>query len=388
MKEIVSNAIPDFIKENQKIFNEHFDPKFADSLLRNVISVLDQYYFRTKYIGPDNLPNRNNPNHPLIYISNHSGMAFPWDAIIMVAKMFHINKNSFLNAVRALSAPMLSASRLMNPFMIENFWWKVGCIDATMENFETMMHQKKWNVLLYPEGVPGIAKGFNKRYQLQQFSTSFLRMSIKYQTDVAFIATVNAEYINPYSYNSKFMNKLIQKVGVPFIPMSVLTPLIALQPWFFYFGFPANLTYVMGPQIQPYKMLPKPIEKIRKPELRELRDEVQRQFQVFLNENVEKYGKKPFQAKEYLTISVKNWNKVPYASPSGWPVLFSEFNRQYKKDKDNIQLPIGFWAYIKAFFKNPFTLFYYIPILGLIPLLIKGYTNLRDKQKEQPTKEE
>lgn len=384
MKEILSEGIPDFIKDNQKIYYEYFDPDFADAILRNVISVLDEYYFRTKFIAPEKLHERNNPDRPLIYAGNHSGMAFPWDAIIFVANLYKKNANSFKNAVRALSAPMLSASALMSPFLIENFWKRVGCIDATMENFETMMHQKDWNVLIYPEGVPGIAKGFNNRYKLQQFSTSFLRMSIKYQTDIVFVATVNGEYINPYSYNSRALDKIVQYAGIPFIPVSALTPFIIFQPWLFYFGFPANLTYVVGPRIKPYEMLPKPLEKIRKPELRELRDEVQRQFQVFLDDSVAKYGQDPFDGMEYLKTNLKNLNKVPYISPSGWPVLFAEFDRKYKKEGKNMKLPIGFWDYIKAAFKNPMAASFYLPILGLIPILMKGYkgNHLDDLKKK------
>ncbi|HMY66601.1 MAG TPA: 1-acyl-sn-glycerol-3-phosphate acyltransferase [Leptospiraceae bacterium] len=384
MKEILSEGIPDFIKENQKIYYEYFDPDFADAILRNVISVLDEYYFRTKFIAPEKLHERNNPERPIIYAGNHSGMAFPWDAIIFVANLYKKNANKFQNSVRALSAPMLSASALMSPFLIENFWKRVGCIDATMENFETMMHQKDWNVLIYPEGVPGIAKGFNNRYKLQQFSTSFLRMSIKYQTDIVFVATVNAEYINPYSYNSRALDKIVQVAGIPFIPVSALTPFIIFQPWLFYFGFPANLTYVVGPRIKPYEMLPKPLEKIRKPELRELRDEVQRQFQVFLDDSVEKYGKDPYDGMEYLKTNLKNLNKVPYISPSGWPVLFAEFERRYKKEGNKMELPIGFFDYIKAAFKNPMAASFYLPILGLIPILMKGYkgNHLDDLKKK------
>ncbi|HMZ59286.1 MAG TPA: hypothetical protein PL048_10950 [Leptospiraceae bacterium] len=93
MKEILSEGIPDFIKENQKIYYEYFDPDFADAILRNVISVLDEYYFRTKFIAPEKLHERNNPERPIIYAGNHSGMAFPWDAIIFVANLYKKNAN-------------------------------------------------------------------------------------------------------------------------------------------------------------------------------------------------------------------------------------------------------------------------------------------------------
>jgi hypothetical protein len=37
----------------------------------------------------------------------------------------------------------------------------------------------------------------------------------------------------------------------------------------------------------------------------------------------------------------------------------------------------GFWSGIKYLFKNPLTLAFYTPVLGWIPLLIKGYRGHR-----------
>ncbi|MCB1158226.1 MAG: 1-acyl-sn-glycerol-3-phosphate acyltransferase [Leptospiraceae bacterium] len=374
------DEIPSFLKDNQKIYEEYFDKDFTKSLIENVVAPLNDYYFRTRMIGFDTLPERNNPDRPLIFISNHSGMAFPWDAMVFVGSYYLKCGFSFKNNMRALAAPMLSASNLMCPYMIPNFWKRVGGIDATLENFETMMHQKDSNILIYPEGVPGIGKGFNRRYQLQKFSTSFLRMSIKYKTDIIVVSTVNAEYINPYSYNNHTINKLVQKMGLPFLPLGLLTLFIPLQPWFFYIGLPANLTYVMGPRIKPYEMLDKPLEKIRKPELRELRDKVLSIFQEHLDESVETYGQKPFEFKRYFLLSLKNLNKIPLVSPSGWPILFMEFLRQYKKKKEQLKFKVGFGSFLKGILFNPFSLFYYIPLLGLIPLIWKGYRDNNIKE--------
>ncbi|MBK8396424.1 MAG: 1-acyl-sn-glycerol-3-phosphate acyltransferase [Leptospiraceae bacterium] len=77
------------------------------------------------------------------------------------------------------------------------FWKRVGGVDATLDNFDSMMKLKESNVLIFPEGIAGIGKGFDKRYQLQQFSSSFIRMAIKYKTDIIPVSVVNGEYINP-----------------------------------------------------------------------------------------------------------------------------------------------------------------------------------------------
>ena len=87
------------------------------------------------------------------------------------------------------------------------------------EDAMVSMQYNDSNILIYPEGVPGIGKGFNNKYQLQRFSTSFIRMAIKYKTDIIPISTINAEYINPWSYNIGWITKLVNKIGMPFFKL-------------------------------------------------------------------------------------------------------------------------------------------------------------------------
>ncbi len=373
IKNLPADEVARLVEVNKTIYNEFFDPDFTISLLRSVLEVLDDGYFRSRFIGFEELPRRNNPDRPLIYAGNHSGMAFPWDAMIFGAGLMRLANFELKNSVRPLTAPMLSESNLMNPFMLPDFWKRAGGIDARMLNFETMMHYKDSNILVYPEGVPGIGKGFNKRYRLQRFYTSFVRMSLKYRTDIIPVLTVNGEYINPYSYNLNFLNKIVNKVGIPFLPVGFMTLLIPLQPWLFYFGFPAKLTFVRGKRIKPYQMLDKPYEEITQEEVVELTGKIREQMQAELNEAVARYGRKPFEIKEYWVNSLRNWRKFPFFLPAAWPVLFSEYDRRYRKygilpEKFKLNL----FSFFKMVLRNPFTIFFFIPILGWIPLLIRG----------------
>ena len=356
---------------NKKIIHEYFNIKFTREIVRKVVKFLFEYYFRPRFIGFDNYPKRNNPDVPLIFASNHSGMAFPWDGIVLasgVYDMFDYGPDCF----RPLASPMLSESPIMNPYMYENLWKIVGSVDASFLNFETMMQQNDFNLLIYPEGVPGIGKGFNHRYQLQRFSSSFITMSIKYKTDIVPILTVNGEYINPYAYRSDFLNKLVNKVGIPFFPLGPVSLLIPFQAWIFYMGFPAKLTYVLGERIKPYEMTDKPIEKLSYDELVEIKEKVRTNMQVQLNKAVEKYGKNPYHMKEFFSINIRNLGKIPYSMPFGWPLLFEHFNRMWKKNQIDKPFKLGFLSSLRIIFKSPQLLFFYIPVLGWIPLLIKG----------------
>lgn len=368
-------------QNNKKIVNEFFDLEFTKGVIEKVIVYLKKYYYRPKFVGFEDMPGRNNPDRPLIFASNHSGMAFPWDGIILASgiyEMFDYGPDS----MRPLASPMLSESTLMNPYLHDNLWKIVGSVDASFLNFETMMHQNDHNLLIYPEGVPGIGKGFNHRYQLQRFSSSFITMSIKYRTDIIPILTVNGEYINAYAYKSSILNKLVNKIGVPFFPIGFVSLFIPFQPWVFYMGFPAKLTYVLGKKIKPYEMTNKAIDELSYDELVEIKETVRTEMQKQLHEAVAKYGKSPYHLREFISINLKNIWKMPYSMPFGWPLLFEYFNKQWKKNKiDEKPLKLGFLSTIKIIFQSPKQLFFYLPIIGWIPLLIKG---LKKKSKHRP----
>jgi len=369
-KDLSESELAILIEKNKKIYTEFYDFAYLKSIINNISDFIDKYYFRSKFVGFENLPQRNNPDTPLIYASNHSGMAFPWDGMIFGGGLLKMNNYNLYNSMRVLAAPMLSETPLMNPYLIQDLWKRCGGVDATSLNFETMMHYKDANLLLYPEGVPGIGKGFNKRYHLQRFATSFIRMSIKYQTDIIPFATVNGEYINPYSYKSIKVNRIVNKIGIPFLPLGLSTLGVILQPWVFYCAFPANLTYVMGKRIKPYEMTDKPFDKIGRDDLVRIANNVRRQMQEELIEAVRKYGQKPYKAKEFFSITIKNISKAFYFSPTGWPLIFLEHERLYKKSKgEEVNMKIRFFSFIKMIFMNPGALTFYLPVIGWIPII-------------------
>ena len=362
------------ISENKKIYFESYLKEYTDLFIKAVIEPIDKIWFRSELIGWDNMPERNNLQIPLILASNHSGMAFPWDAIVFGYKMN--TKFNFGNStIRALSSPMLSQSNLMNPFLIKNLWKKSGAIDATFLNFETMMQNPDNNLLIYPEGVPGIGKGFNKRYIIQELKTSFVRMSIKYKTDIITFSTVNAEYINPFSYSSKIINKFVKRIGIPFLPIGPILPFILLQPWLFYFAFPAKLFFVLGRRIKPYEMIDKPVSEIVQEEYILLATKIHKMMQDDLTEANEKYGKQPFKLSEFFKMFFTDFKKSIKGLPTNWALLFYEFERKYQKGERNFEIKTGFFRNILLMLKNPFTICFFIPVLGWIPIAIKGYKN-------------
>ncbi|MDZ7359689.1 MAG: hypothetical protein ONB46_03025 [candidate division KSB1 bacterium] len=359
------------IKENQKIYTEFMDRDFVMALIKHVLDPLNQYYFRSEFVGFEPFPQRNHPERPLIFASNHSGMAFPWDAIVFATQLFKRGGYNMTKAVRPLASPMLSQTNLMNPFLVKNFWKRAGGIPATSLNFETMMYYQDSQILVYPEGVPGIGKGFDKRYRLQRFATSFIRISLKYKTDIIPFATVNGEYINPLAYSSERLNNWVNKIGIPFLPVGFMTLLIPFLPWTFYFGFPAKLTYVMGRRIKPYELVDKPVEKITEKDVRHVTDWVRKQMQEELHEAVSRYGAKPYAGREFFSICRRNPKKFPYFLPFFWPSLFAECERRFD-EKDESPWKLNLLTGLRAFFKRPINFAFFLPIIGWIPILWRG----------------
>jgi hypothetical protein len=258
----------------------------------------------------------------------------------------------------------------MNPFLIKDWWIKGGGVDSSLRTFEAMMHQQQ-DLVIYPEGVAGIAKGFDKRYQIQNMSASFVRMALKFNAKIIPVLTVNGEYLNPYSYKSDILNEIAQKIGMTFLPMAGTTAILPFQPWALYGGLPAKLTYVVGDPIDLNEFTEgKPFKEIRKKEQHALRDLVQERMQSILDENVPKYGEDPYATNEIIDLWLENIDKIMYIMPFGWPVLFSQHYRHWQRGED-IDMDYSNISFAKAVMENLDLLGYFVPFLSW-PLVFLG----------------
>jgi hypothetical protein len=384
IRELSHKEIQALIDKNKGVYTQFYDAEYVESLEENIFNRINHVYFRAKFVGFDDYPEPMENNKPLIFAGNHSGMAFPWDAMIFGAGLYNVTKKDGRSSIRPLTAPMLSETYLMNPYMVPLMWKRTGGIDATSLNFETTMYFNEADLLIYPEGVPGIGKGFDKRYQLQRFSSSFIRMSLKHKTDIIPVSTVNGEYINPYSYRSKIVDKTVQKIGIPNLPVGILTVLALFQPWAFYFALPANLTYVRGTRIKPYEMTDKKFEDLTMDELREITEKVRANMQEQLTAAVAEYGKSPYKWGELIKVQLKNLHRFWFFTPPFWSFLFWEHERQFKKYKEKgtpVNMDFGIFGFLLVLLRHAFSFFYFLPIIGWIPLFIKGYSKSGWKDK-------
>ena len=100
-------------------------------------------------------------------------------------------------------------------------------------------------VLLFPEGVSGVAKPFSERYRLRPFSPGFARLAMQFDVPVVPVAVVGAEEIYPLVGRAEGVGK---RFGMPYLPITPFFPLLGLlgalplpTKWFISFGPPIRL---------------------------------------------------------------------------------------------------------------------------------------------------
>jgi len=335
--------------------DDPLDLTYIESLRVNVLDPIIDYWFRAKLIGAETLPKKG----PLIVASNHSGNAFPHDAMVLDALLYRHDGNAPEHKFRSVYSPKLARSWYMRLFGIDDFWRRCGAVDMTYYNFRALL-QNDERIVYYPEGINGIGKGFNRRYQLQPFSRSFIQLSAETNSPVYPIYSVNAEFVNPTSFTIAWLDRFVDRyIGVPFLPIPAA--LIALIfPFFFYFGFPCKMRFIVGKPLQIRNYLLEAGCEIDEQPNREQADIVAERIrdimQAELHKLVEKYGDKPYDFAELLrsikSIPGKFW---PVIGP-GWPYGF------IRHERDLVRAPAQNWFHF--WLRDIDLISYYIPLLG------------------------
>lgn len=311
-------------------FVPEVDPIFLRFLTEQYLSHVNHKYFRAEMHGWEKLPKRKKPR---IYFSNHSGMSFPWDGIVFNTLLFEKNGYSMDGFPRPLIHPMLTKNKINNPYMIPDFWHKAGCVDAHLDNFEELL-KTGHDVLVYPEGAEGIGKGFNNRYQIQTFSNSFLRMAHKFDAELIPIYTINAEFLHPFAYKNERLNRFVQKLGLPFLPVSPLVPLAGIYPWMYYFSLPAKIHFIFGDPINAEDIFSDhSLDSHSRGDFIQSRNRLQSEFQSKLSNLVDTFGKDPYLLSELWESYSKDPKQLLHLLPFNWPIVITGIIREFESSK-------------------------------------------------------
>ena len=110
--------------ENEDREMPDLDPAYAFRITSRIMRHLNKNYFRSRFVGFEQPIRGKHPGAPVIYASNHSGMAFPWDGMALSAGVFERSGYQLKDAMRPIASPLLSKHRAMSPFMVEGSF---GC---------------------------------------------------------------------------------------------------------------------------------------------------------------------------------------------------------------------------------------------------------------------
>ncbi|RMG12685.1 MAG: acyltransferase family protein [Deltaproteobacteria bacterium] len=190
------------------------DPEFVIAAIAPIVW-LYRNYFRVETYGAEHIPEGR-----VFLIANHSGQ-IPIDAaMIGIAAFLEADPPRIVRAMFEKWVPTL-------PYISIAFA-RLGQVVGTPENARRLLHQGE-PILAFPEGVRGISKPIQQRYQLAEFGLGFMRLALETKTPIVPIAVVGAEEQYVSVANLKGLGKLLGIPAVPVIPQ-LLVPVLGWLP--------------------------------------------------------------------------------------------------------------------------------------------------------------
>jgi 1-acyl-sn-glycerol-3-phosphate acyltransferase len=210
------------------------DAEFRRRVLPAVRFLHDRYW-RIEVTGAHHLPLQG----PVILVGNHSG-ALPFDAAMIVTAA---------ELRRGRMVRFLYDRFVESLVPVAQFYNRMGGAVATRENAVRLLQQRE-AVLIFPEGVSGVAKSFGDRYRLRPFTPGFARLALALEVPIVPVAVVGAEEIYPLVGRAEGVGRLL---GVPYMPVTPFFPFLGVlgalplpTKWRMHFGKPIRLVPVEG----------------------------------------------------------------------------------------------------------------------------------------------
>jgi 1-acyl-sn-glycerol-3-phosphate acyltransferase len=183
-------------------------------------------YFRVQTHGIEQVPAGR-----VMLIANHSGQ-LPLDAAMLALSMLvEAEPPRVARAMVEKWAPTL-------PF-VAPFFARIGQVVGTPENCRRLLAAGE-TILVFPEGVRGLNKTYDKKYQLQEFGTGFMRLAIETNTPIVPVGVVGAEEQAPAFFDFKSAARLL---GLPALPITLTgVPLPLPVKYHLWFGAPLRFS--------------------------------------------------------------------------------------------------------------------------------------------------
>jgi 1-acyl-sn-glycerol-3-phosphate acyltransferase len=170
-------------------------------------ALLYRYYFRAETFGIERIPAGR-----VLLISNHAGQ-LPFDATMLgVATLLEATPPRIARGMGEYWIPQL-------PF-VNWLATRAGQLVGTPENCVQLLEGGEC-VMVFPEGVRGMNKTWDQRYQLQRFGNGFMRLALETQTPIVPVGIVGSEEQQPGLLNLRGLGNAL---GMPAFPITPTFP--------------------------------------------------------------------------------------------------------------------------------------------------------------------
>lgn len=224
-------------------------------ILRPFFQFLYHNYFRVEAEGLSHVPTQG----PAILVGNHAGV-LPYDGSMVHLAVY--NEHQTRRNVRFLVDDFVFRLPLVGTIV-----QRTGGIKATHDN-ATQLIQKGHLVMIFPEGVRGMGKTYDHRYQLQQFGRGgFVRLALRTGAPIIPVAIIGSEEIHPIIWKS---HQLAAPLHIPFFPFSVTFPWLGPlgvvplpSKWHIIFGEPVRFDHLSPTTAENRELVLNETEQIR-----------------------------------------------------------------------------------------------------------------------------
>jgi 1-acyl-sn-glycerol-3-phosphate acyltransferase len=219
MDNLQIQVVPGTALVHQGLFGRILDPIYRE-------------WFRTRVLGSQNIPSEG----AALIVGNHAG-AFAIDALMVVHALE-------MNSTRSLH--LLGADFLFQDPLRE-LMAHLNVHPATFDSANELL-QSGHLVGVWPEGVNGVGKTIEHRYQLQEFGRAgFARLAARNAVSIIPTAVIGSEEAYPLLAR---VEGLLDWAGFPYLPVTPTFP--ALGPLGL-IPFPSQWTISFGTPIAPPK---------------------------------------------------------------------------------------------------------------------------------------
>lgn len=191
-------------------------------------AIFYRYWFRAETHGIEDLPRGR-----MLVIGNHAGQVAIDAMMISTAMALEADPPRI---VRGMAEYWLPTVPFINVLMA-----RTGSVVGTRKNCVDLLEAEE-AVIAFPEGVRGISKLYNERYQLKDFGLGFMRLALEARAPVVPVAVIGSEEQAPSIANVGWLARLL---GLPAFPVTLTWPhlgLLGLIPfpvkYRIYFGEP------------------------------------------------------------------------------------------------------------------------------------------------------